>query len=258
MELEAGNTAVAIRRLEKSKRRDPDFAPAYLALAAALAREGRFDAVADHLRQYLDRNPDHYVARLYLAECLLTLERRDDARSEFLAFVRRAEAATESGRPPALADSHERGRLAHAYARLTEIAEHRDDVFEMNLFAGKMLYLEALPVTVRPTDAARSSTAMDRSTPIASDSSSETTRLVDALERLQSAKRERPADPTVRVALARVLQALGETESAQRLNATVEAPTVAPLPLFAGPEESRRLAEQRISRLDLDPFASKR
>jgi tetratricopeptide (TPR) repeat protein len=125
-ELEAGNFETAVNRLERSRGCDPEFAPTYLALAAAYSRTGDFDAVATALEQYLSLHPDHHVAHLYLAECLQSLGDLEGARNHYLHFAHRTSPWTHA----------DLRRLAHTFERLSALAALRDDPFEESMYAG--------------------------------------------------------------------------------------------------------------------------
>lgn len=171
LELRAGNTSAAITRLERSKSRDPDFAPVYLALAAAFSRQGQYDQVAENLQRYLELNPDHHVAHLYLGECLLSLGKDNEARDQFLLYTASIETDI---------DREKLDRLVHAYRRLVEIADGSRDAFGVELYSGIALYFQA-----RQAVAAAATGQPSQRREI----------LEQAAATLQAAKTRRPNDP---------------------------------------------------------------
>jgi tetratricopeptide (TPR) repeat protein len=186
LELRSGQTDRAISSLEKSKALDPDFAPSYLALAAAKAKTGDLPAVAENLQEYLRRNPEHAAAELYLAECQSNLGDDASARRSFEAFL----ISTDRQR-----DKHA-GRRIHAHERLAELADRRGDAFEEDLHAGAALLEDAARRELPPVDEAASRRKAEQ--------------LVAALQLLKRAKALKPADPEVKRQLSAVLAMMGE------------------------------------------------
>lgn len=203
IELETGDLGRAIASLEKSRRADPQFAPPYLALAAAYSKLGQFDRVAENLTAYLHRNPGHYVTHLYLAECYLHLADDDLARLHYLAF------ATQAEQDP---DNH-RERLLHAYQRLATLAERLGDPFETELFGAIVLVHECQRLNrVAPVNAAATAFSMD--------ALARNEMLALAAQRLESARSARPGDLRVRTYLSIVDRAQNEAKAAQRQRLT--------------------------------------
>lgn len=200
LELEAGNLDAAVDHLEKCRKRDPGFAPSYLALAAARSKQGDYPAVAKHLDHYLTLNPDHQIAHLYYAECLLAMNETERAKGQYVAFIDWAASHEEE----------QRSRLIHSHERLAEIADKAGDGYQQKLHAGIAAMLEGLEQQSAEDGEYR---ARDK--------------LAQAVDLLQAAKREKPLDPEARAPLARVLSALGDEEAAERLAAKPPAETPA-------------------------------
>jgi tetratricopeptide (TPR) repeat protein len=116
-ELEEGNAGNAITILEECQKRNPEFAPTYLSLAAAWSQRGNVDEFRKNLERYLALNPSHHVARLYLAEAALRQEDLDVARTRYQEYI---DAETASDRKASL-------RKQHAFERLSEIARASRD-----------------------------------------------------------------------------------------------------------------------------------
>lgn len=193
LELQTGDLESAVASLERSQRLDPSFPPPYLALAAAYSQQGRFESVARQLEKYLELQPDHVVAHLYLGECLLCLRRTEDARRHFAAFVE--ECRFDDDRRP--------DRVAQACRRLEELAGERGDVFEAYLYGGIRCVYEA---RLAPNDPSQTEDL-------------ERKHLEEAIARLRQANRERPVDPEARRRLADAMSTL------QRHHSIANAPT---------------------------------
>src|SRR5579875_4058278 len=58
-----GRTEQAITAFEQSLKQDPALVRNYLSLAAAYLGQGKEEQAAEQLKQYLDKQPDHYVVR---------------------------------------------------------------------------------------------------------------------------------------------------------------------------------------------------
>lgn len=181
-DLRAGDHESAILHLSACTRQDPDFAPAYLALAAACSKQGDFPAVADNLEKYLERNPKHGVAHLYLAECLFQMNDDERSRDHYLQFIQRV-----LGEEPTDHD-----RLIHCYQRMVELAERRGDPFEEELYTGLAIFQRGFADRFGRPPESNSTRSPDAS-------------FAAALDRFNKAKAYRPNDPVLRRAIDEVL-----------------------------------------------------
>jgi tetratricopeptide (TPR) repeat protein len=125
-----GRTEQAIAAFEQSLKQDPALVRNYLSLAAAYLALGKEEQAAEQLKQYLDKQPDHYVVRGEFAELLLRLDRLEEAREQFERF----EADIQDHET--LARQH----LVHCHSRLLEIAERLEDDYAVHLHRGIALY----------------------------------------------------------------------------------------------------------------------
>lgn len=186
-ELRSGEPERAIESLQRTCRLDPEFAPAYLALAAAYSRQGEFEAVAINLRQYLLLNPEHVVARVYLAECLLTLGDHEGGRREYEAFLREAAVDEPENLPRAL----------HCAQKLESMAAERGDRFAEELWGGAADYLRG---RILPEDATGSE-------------EKRVERLLAAMARFRRARTIQPGHPELQRWTDRARACLGERPS---------------------------------------------
>jgi tetratricopeptide (TPR) repeat protein len=129
----AGDTDGALAAFRESLRLDPNLTRNHLSLAAAYLEKGDEAAAADHMAEYLRRQPDHFIVRIHYAELLLRLGRPREAREHFERFV-----ADVQSRPE-LAEEH----LIHCHSKLMEIAEAQEDEYGEHLHRGIGLYLLA-------------------------------------------------------------------------------------------------------------------
>ncbi|MFO0946888.1 MAG: tetratricopeptide repeat protein [Planctomycetota bacterium] len=188
-ELRAGDYESAIVHFHACTKKDPDFAPAYLGLAAACTQQGDFPAVAGNLEKYLERNPKHGVAHLYLAECLFQMNENERARNHYLQFIDIVQEEVPT----------DHDRLIHCYQRMVELAVRRGDLFEEELYSGLAIHQRGCADRIgRAADAARSEKPGE---PFAA-----------ALDRLNQAKMLRPSDPVLKRAIDDVLRELAASE----------------------------------------------
>lgn len=132
--LEAGRPAAGIDLLEDAVNRNPHYAPNYLALAAAWSHYQHADMVVANLRMFLDLQPEHHQARLYLGEVLFDEGKSEEAKGHFEAYL-----ACANGD-----DARTRIRRKRAAARLAEIAAHSGDAWSACYFAALREYEAAL------------------------------------------------------------------------------------------------------------------
>jgi hypothetical protein len=104
-----------------------------LAAAAIFLEKGDDVGACFHLGRFVQQHPDHANARLYFAELLEKLGKRNEARLQY----ERIEADAQDARPPDL--SHQ----IHLHSRLLEIAEADEDDFCVHLHRGIGLWLLA-------------------------------------------------------------------------------------------------------------------
>ena len=102
----------------------------YLSLAAAFVAKGDKAAASLALAHFVQENPDHRQARLYYAELLRRLGKNEEAQAQFERAV--AELQEES--------TGACSQLVHCHGRLMELAEERDDDYEVHLHRGIGLY----------------------------------------------------------------------------------------------------------------------
>jgi hypothetical protein len=95
-----------------------------------------------HLARHLDNHPSHHEARRQYAELLLRIGKVDLARAEIVRFI-----IFTQDHGARFADDH-----IVCYRRLVEIAEMRDDAYEMHLSRGIALYLLAGRLERLPPD----------------------------------------------------------------------------------------------------------
>ena len=82
--LEAGRAIDAIAMLERLRQARPDWTPAYLALARALAAAERLADAAATLQRALEMDPQAPMAWLVLADVLCALDRREEADAAYM------------------------------------------------------------------------------------------------------------------------------------------------------------------------------
>jgi tetratricopeptide (TPR) repeat protein len=129
----AGDSEGAVALYRESLRLDPELTRNYLSLSAVYLEKGDEAAAADHMGEYLRRQPEHYIVRVHYAELLLRLGRPREASEHFERFV-----ADVQSRPE-LAEEH----LIHCHSKLMEIAEGQEDEYGEHLHRGIGLYLLA-------------------------------------------------------------------------------------------------------------------
>jgi Tfp pilus assembly protein PilF len=132
--LKAGRPAAGIDLLEDAVHRNPHYAPNYLALAAAWSHYRHADLVVANLRTFLELQPEHHQARLYLGEVLFDEGKREEAKGHFEAYL-----ACANGD-----DARTRIHRNHAAARLAEIAAGAGDSWSACYFAALREYEAAL------------------------------------------------------------------------------------------------------------------
>lgn len=101
-----------------------------LAKAAACLERGDEAAACDFLAKHIAEHPNHVSLRAQLAELLMHLKRLPEARDEFERFAAVAQERGEGLLP----------LLVHAHSRLLELAEGREDDYQMHLQRGLGLY----------------------------------------------------------------------------------------------------------------------
>jgi tetratricopeptide (TPR) repeat protein len=121
-----GQPTDAVRCYQQSLALDPALTRNYLSLAAACVETGDDDAACQHLRRYVQANPDQLGIRLHLADLELRLKHWPEARREFDRCVRCAQEGTGSAED----------ELLHCHARLMEVAEAVEDYYEEHLHRG--------------------------------------------------------------------------------------------------------------------------
>lgn len=131
--LEAGNAPKAIHSFRRSLALDPDSAKTHLSMAAACLAQGSDTIAAIHLKICLELEPGNVIVRQNYADLLLRMNQIEDARHQFLLFVRDTQQFGEQ------ANRH----LIHAHSRLMAIAEQMGDPYEEHLNRGIGLYLLA-------------------------------------------------------------------------------------------------------------------
>jgi tetratricopeptide (TPR) repeat protein len=129
--LRNGNVDEAIELYRQSLQLDGALTRNYLSLAAAYSAKGDDDRALEHLLRYVQKQPDHVMARAHLAEMLLRLKRPAAARPQFERC-----AADMQDHPEMDAE-----KLIHCESRLMELAESFDDDFAEHLHRGIGLYL---------------------------------------------------------------------------------------------------------------------
>ncbi|HWY88609.1 MAG TPA: tetratricopeptide repeat protein [Gemmataceae bacterium] len=128
--MRAGDPDEAIARYQEAlSQKEPD-PRHYLSLAAAHVAKGDEAAASLALAHYIQVNPDHYKARSYYAELLRRLGKNDEAQFQFERTV--ADLQQETTVPCA--------QLVHCHGRLMELAEDREDDYEVHLHRGIGLY----------------------------------------------------------------------------------------------------------------------
>jgi tetratricopeptide (TPR) repeat protein len=131
--LRNGDVDAAIAFYQKSLELDGKLNRNLLSLAAAFSAKGDDIRAVDFLSQYVEKQPDHVMARVQLAEMLLRQGRRQEARQQ---FERCARELQDSGDGAA-------DRLIHCEAKLMELAEEFEDEYAEHLHRGIGLYLLA-------------------------------------------------------------------------------------------------------------------
>jgi tetratricopeptide (TPR) repeat protein len=129
----AGDADGAIAAYRESLHLDPGLTRNHLSLAAACLEKGEDSAAAEHMGDYLRRQPDHLAVRVHYADLLHRLGKPGEAREQYERFI-----ADARDRPP-LAEEH----LVHCHSRLMEIAECLGDEYAEHLHRGIGLYLLA-------------------------------------------------------------------------------------------------------------------
>jgi tetratricopeptide (TPR) repeat protein len=125
-----GRTEQAVAAFQQSLKQDPGLVRNHLSLAAAYLAQGQEEKAAEQLKQYLNKQPDHYVVRGEYAELLLRLDQLEAAREQFERF----EADIQENET--LARQH----LVHCNSRLLEIATRLEDDYAVHLHRGIALY----------------------------------------------------------------------------------------------------------------------
>jgi tetratricopeptide (TPR) repeat protein len=125
-----GQTEQAIAAFGQSLKQDPALVRNHLSLAAAYLAQAKEEQAAEQLKQYLNKQPDHFVVRGEYAELLLRLGLLETAREQFEHF----EADIQDHET--LARKH----LVHCHSRLLEIAERLEDEYAVHLHRGIALY----------------------------------------------------------------------------------------------------------------------
>lgn len=128
-----GQPEEAITYYEQSLVLSPELTRNHLSLAAAYLEKGDDAAACPHLMQYVAAHPDHLVARGYLAELLLRLNRLPEARHQYEQFI----ACQQDQAQP------DDNQLIRGHRRLMEIAEVLEDEYGEHLHRGIGLYLLA-------------------------------------------------------------------------------------------------------------------
>ena len=105
-----------------------------LSLAAEQLEQGNAAAACDHLGKYLQSHPLHDEVRWHYAELLARLERRSEARREYLRFLAQAQERGEATAPERI----------QCHLRLMRMAEADDDESGRRLHRGVGLYLLAV------------------------------------------------------------------------------------------------------------------
>jgi tetratricopeptide (TPR) repeat protein len=131
--LRNGDVDAAIALYRKSLDLDGKLNRNLLSLAAAFSAKGDDAQAVDFLSRYVEKQPDHVMARVHLAEMLLRLGRRQAARLQFERCARELQDSGDGG-----AD-----RLIHCEAKLMELAEEFEDEYAEHLHRGIGLYLLA-------------------------------------------------------------------------------------------------------------------
>ncbi len=131
--LETGNPQIAIHFFRRSLELDPDSAKAHLSMAAAFLSQGSDSIAAIHLKICLELEPGNVIIRQNYADLLLRMDQIEEARHQFLIFVKDTQQFGEQ------ANRH----LIHAHSRLMSIAEKMGDAYEEHLNRGIGLYLLA-------------------------------------------------------------------------------------------------------------------
>ena len=181
LELQMGSTEAAVASLERCKRDQPDFAPAYLALAAAKSKQGDFQAVAQNLVIYLRLEPQHHVANMYYAECMMTLGRfaeAEDYFNKYLATVNEPETG-------------HRSRLAHAHSRLAELSKNRSNPRDQQ-------FHESIAAFHRAKESREKSRLIADMAQAAAAKQQADGLITEAKQKLEQVRNERPNDPRVR------------------------------------------------------------
>jgi tetratricopeptide (TPR) repeat protein len=125
-----GQPEQAIAAFEQSLKQDPALVRNHLSLSAAYLAQGKEEQAAEHLKQYLNLRPDHYVVRGEYAELLLRLDRLEAARDQFERFE------AEIQDHETLARQH----LVRCHTRLLDIATRLEDEYAIHLHRGIALY----------------------------------------------------------------------------------------------------------------------
>jgi tetratricopeptide (TPR) repeat protein len=128
--MRAGNPDEAIALYQEELARVRPDTRCYLSLAAALVAKGDDESAGLALAHFVEANPDHRQARLYLAELLRRSRKIDEAQCQF-------ERAGADLQQDAKRDC---ARLSHCHGRLMELAERQDDAYLVHLHRGIGLY----------------------------------------------------------------------------------------------------------------------
>jgi tetratricopeptide (TPR) repeat protein len=116
----------ALKLYQQSLSVDPKFARNHLSLAAAYLEKGDEAAACPELARYVEAFPDQYLVRLHLAELLLQLDQRTEAREQFERCVAGAQDKGELGV----------AQLIHCHAQLMDMAEDDEDDYQEHLHRG--------------------------------------------------------------------------------------------------------------------------
>jgi tetratricopeptide (TPR) repeat protein len=127
-----GQPARAIKFYEQSLAIDGGLNRNHMSLAAAYLEAGDDAGACSHLGKYVAAHPDQLRVRANYAELLWRLRRFSEARTEFERFLADAQDENEDLR-----------LMIQGHSRLMEMAEARQDVYELHLHRGIGLFLLA-------------------------------------------------------------------------------------------------------------------
>jgi tetratricopeptide (TPR) repeat protein len=132
-----GQNEHAVALYQQSLHKDKNETRNHLSLAAAYVAQGKEDAACVHLAQFLQTNPDHPSARLYLAELLMRRGEHSHARHQFDQIIAQAQDQAQE----------DLNQLLHCHGRVTEIAQVTEDEYTLHLHRGIGLFLLARSLT---------------------------------------------------------------------------------------------------------------